>query len=214
MKKIFINISLIFLATFLSSGVANGQQAAAIGGRAFDNFFTFAWDVTLPMGDKFVSDVSFAGAKLEYRKMVTDNISVGLDLSWNSLYEYKSYQTYHLNSSSDVTTDLYKYNYTLPMAVTAHYYFSSNGIFQPFVGLGLGATYSTPRLYFNIYEIDGENWGFLMRPEIGTIIKFEPDGDMGVLLGARYSYSTNNEDKFKIDNLQSLDFQLGLVWLY
>ena len=146
--------------------------------------------------------------------MIDHNLSIGLDLSWNSYYEYKSYQTYHVDANTDVTTDLYKYLYTLPMAVTAHYYFDTDGIFKPYIGLGMGAVYSSPRLYFNIYELDEENWGFLMRPEIGTIIKFDRTADMGILVGARYSMSTNQEPTFRIENLQAIGFQLGLVWTY
>src|SRR5204862_7307959 len=85
--------------------------------RPFDEFFTSAWDVNIPMGDKFVDENSIAGGRLEYRKMVNDDWSVGLDMSWNSYYTYHPYQTYHLNGKTDVTTDLYRYNYTLPLAV-------------------------------------------------------------------------------------------------
>jgi outer membrane protein W len=193
----------------------NAQGPPSSAGNPFDIFYTFAWDVNFPLGDKFVDAASYAGAKFEIRKMIGDNLSVGLDLSWNSYYEYKAYQTFHASTGTDVTTDLFKYNYTLPIAATAHYYFpSAGGIFIPYVGLGLGATYSTPRIYANIYEFQGENWGFLVRPELGTVIKFNPDAGMGVLVGARYSYSTNEEPVFKIQSLQSIGFQLGLVWLY
>ena len=180
----------------------------------FDQLFTFAWDVNIPMGDKYVEDVSYAGGKLEFQKMVNENWAVGIDVSWNSYYTYKYYQTYHLNGGTDITTDLFKYNYTLPLALTAKYYFPSGGLIQPFAGVGLGATFSAPKLYANIYEFHDENWGFLVRPEVGAIIKFQHDSDMGILLGARYSYSTNSADFFHIDNLQALGFQLGLIWTY
>ena len=201
----------LLLITFLGSNCLYAQESS---GHGFDNFFTFAWDVNIPLGDKFVDATSFSGAKLEYRKMISQNVSIGLDMSWNSFYEYQSYQTYHVDANTDITTDLYKYLYTLPIAVTAHYYFSSHGIFQPYVGLGMGAVFSEPKLYFNIYELNQENWGFLLRPELGTVIKFDPAGDMGVLVAARYSMSSNSEPTFKIENLQSIGFQLGLVWLY
>jgi hypothetical protein len=203
------NIFSILLVVLIGSNKMFAQD------RAFSNMFTFAWDVNIPMGDKFVDATSFAGGKIEYRKMVSNNWSIGGDLSWNSFYDYHPYQTYHVNNSTDVTTDLYTYNYTLPLSITAHYYFPiHSALFVPYAGIGLGATYSNPKIYFNIYEITGDNWGFLMRPEIGTLIKFERDADMGLLVGVRYSYSTNQEDVFKIKNLQSLGFQLGLAWSY
>ena len=208
---------LVFLLVLvLGAGASNAQEMGAkssSSGFIFDQFFTFAWDVSMPTGDnKFLEDVSFAGGKMEYRKMVGNHLSVGLDLTWNSYKEYFTYQSFHVNSTTDVTTDLYKFNYTLPMAVTIHNYFGNNGKVIPFAGLGVGALYCKPSLFFNIYEIYEENWGFLVRPEVGVLIK--TDGDLGILLGARYSMSTNKESSFKIDNLQSLDFQLGLAWTY
>jgi hypothetical protein len=202
-----------FLLIFLGAKTMSAQSNSFVE-RAFDDFFTFAWDVNIPMGDKFVDKISYAGAKMEYRKMIDQNFSLGFDLSWNSYYELVPSKTYHLNETTDITTDLYRYNYTLPMAVTANYYLNSSSIVKPYVGLGMGALYSTPKLYFNIYEIDEENWGFLVRPELGAIIKFDQAADIGILLAARYSMSTNEETSFRIENLQALGFQLGFVWLY
>ena len=197
----------ILLAVVIGSNTAKAQGP-------FDQLLTFGWDVNIPLGDKYVDDISWAGGKFEFRKMIDEKMSLGFDLSWNSYYTYVDYQTYHLNATTDATTDLFKYNYTLPMAITADWYFPGGGHFIPYVGLGMGAMYSQPKLYFNIYEFNEENWGFLVRPEIGTIIKFDPAGDVGLMLAARYSYSTNEEPKFRISNLQALGFNLGFVWLY
>jgi len=212
-RKIY---SLLFII-LLGSNISKAQEAGSSAGIAFDNFFTIGWDVNIAMGNKFVDDVSFAGGKLEYRKMLAnvDNVSLGFDFSWNSFHEYKEYQTYSYNATTDITTDLYKYNYTLPMAITVHKYFpSGTGIFIPYGGVGLGATYGRPSIIFNIYELYEDNWGFLIRPEIGTIIKFDPTSGTGLLLGVRYSFSTNQEEAFKIDNLESLGFNLGICWSY
>jgi hypothetical protein len=214
-RKIY-SLLIIVLLSCLSGHAQDGYVASGAAGNAFSNLFTIGWDVNIPTGNKYVSDISWAGGKLEYRKMLDNdkNISIGFDLSWNSFFEYKTYQTYHISDNTDITTDLYKYNYTLPMALTVHKYFKGNGIFIPYFGLGLGATYSRPSLIFNIYEIYDDNWGFLARPELGTIIKFDHNSDVGLLLGARYSFSTNQAEGFRIDNLESIGFNLGVCWLY
>ena len=195
------------LAVFLGN-------AAFAQDKPFDQLLTFGWDVNIPMGDKYVDEVSFAGGKFEFRKMIDDRMSLGIDISWNSYYEYVPYQTFHINTSTDASTDGFKYNYTLPLTLTYHYYWPTAGIFIPYAGLGMGAMYAQPKLYFNIYEINEENWGFLIRPEVGTVIKFNPASDVGLMLGARYSVSTNEEPIFRISNLQALGFNLGFVWLY
>lgn len=202
----------ILLTVIIGSSSVNAQDGAL--SRNFDQFMSFAWDVNIPLGDSYAEDVSYSGGKFEFRKMIDDKFSLGFDVSWNSYSTYKPTQTYHFNEATDVTTDLYKFNYTLPLAVTAHYYLPTYSVFVPYFGLGMGAMYSQPKLYFNIYEINQENWGFLLRPEIGTVIKFDPMGDTGILLAARYSYSTNEEPTFRISDMSALGFQLGFVWLY
>src|SRR4051812_16930323 len=100
MNRTFLSILLVALL--------GSKTTFAQSDKAFDQFFTFAWDVNIPVGDNMES-TSFAGGKMEYRKMVTHNLSIGLDLSWNSYYDYKPYQTYKVNESADITTDLYKF---------------------------------------------------------------------------------------------------------
>jgi len=80
------------------------------------------------------------------------------------MYQCKKSNTYLLNGSMDVKTDLYKSNFAMPFALNGHYFFKRAGVFEPFVGIGIGTLYSSPRLYFNVYSISGENWGFLARP--------------------------------------------------
>ena len=211
-RKLFI----LLLISCLAAPAARAQDPAPSHSPLFifDNFFFFAWEPSMATGERYVDDFSLAGGTIGFRKMMKNNFSIGLDLSWNSYYEYKPYQTYHLSGNTDVTTDLYKYNYTLPMAVTLHNYFPTNGKFVPFAGIGVGAVYCRPSLFFNIYELYEENWGFLVRPELGAIYKFDAAGTTGLFIGARYSYSTNKEEAFRISNLQALSFQLGLSWSY
>jgi hypothetical protein len=211
--KIFVFLFVILLGANYSK--AQDFTPSSRGSNAFEKFFSFAWDVTIPTGNKFIDNTSYAGGKFEWRKMTAaENVSIGFDISWNSLHEYKPYQTYQVNANTDVTTDLYKYNYLLPMALTVHKYFPGGSIFVPYVGLGLGAVYSSPSLLFNIYALNYYNWGFLMRPEIGTIIKLDRTADVGVLVAAQYSYSTNQESELHIDKLEAVNLNLGLVWLY
>jgi outer membrane protein W len=139
------------------------------------------------------------------------NVSVGADVSWNSYYEYTPKTTYQLKDGA-VTTDLYKYVYTLPLALTAHYYFPAGKIIHPYLGVGLGATYADEQLYYNTYVTEDTQWGFLVRPELGALIKVNPKSGWGILAGVRYSYSTNKQTEFKIDNLSSIGVQLGVAW--
>jgi outer membrane protein W len=210
--KAMKRLALILLICHQALGTS--AQDTKTGGLDFDQCFIFAWDVNVPVGkNRPIDKTSWAGAKIEYRKKVAHNITVGLDFSWNTFNEYKPSKTYHISSSTDITTDLYKHIYTLPLALTGHYYFPVNSkIFIPYAGIGLGATYADINLYANIYQLRDETWGFLARPEAGLIIKFTEDANTGIIIGARYSISTNKADEFNIKNLQSFGFHIGLIW--
>jgi len=49
-----------------------------------------------------------------------------------------------------------------------------------------------------------------LRPELGTIIKFQEQ--WGALIGATYSWSTNKNDRLGIKSLGDVNFQIGLVF--
>ena len=66
-------------------------------------------------------------------------------------------------------------------------------------------------MYFNIYNLHETNWGFLVKPEAGVLLKFGENSRSGIVFGIRYNYATNRQPDFKIDNIQTLSFQLGLA---
>ena len=194
----------------------DAQQSTKKPIAGFDNMSYLAWDVSFPSGSvsDFISKTSFSGGTFGYRKMLNKgNVSIGGDISWNSLYEYAPRKTYELPNGA-VTTDLYKYVYTLPFGLNAHYYFQGNKLVTPYAGLMLGTTYSQQKIYYNTYVTEDENWGFYIRPEIGAMIKFDEYTNWGLLIGARYNYSTNQQADFKIDNISTISLQLGMAWTW
>ena len=172
----------------------------------------FAWDVNIPASNKLITDVSWAGFKMEYRKMVAKDLSVGIEVGWNAYHQYIPRRTYTAQNGA-ITTDFYPYIYNLPLAANVHHYFHAGKLVFPYIGLALGATYSEQKLYYNTYYSSDYNWGFLVRPELGAIFKFNEFSNTSFLFGVRYSYSTNQQDNFEINGLQSLGFQLGVVFM-
>jgi len=172
----------------------------------------FSWDVNVPINNSFVSKTSLEGFEFDYRHQLKENLTAGFEVSFNGFYQYVPRQTYHIQNGA-VTTDLYTYIYTLPMAVNIHHYFDAGKHVKPYAGLAIGANYSEQKIYYNTYVSQDENWGFLIRPEIGAIVKPDPHSGFGILLGARYSYATNKQSTFKIDGLSNLGFQLGFVFM-
>ena len=175
------------------------------------NMFAAAWEIGLPVSNNnFLSKTSVEGGKIEYRGFIKENLSIGGFLNWRSYYEYFPTKTYeNPDKSQAVTTDMYRYIYNLPMGASVHYYFKGSKMLQPFAGLGLGAQYSEQTAYYNIYYSQEKNWGFLVRPEIGTLIHME--GQWGFIVGASYAYSTN-QNKIGLSGLADVNFQIGFIF--
>jgi len=197
----------LFIIGLLASARGNAQST----NRLFTDFFAFDWEVALPTDNKFLSETSLSGWRLEYRRMVKQNLSVGLAVSWSAFDEYQTTKTYHgTNGRSAVTTDMIRQVYTVPITLITHYYFKNKGgLLQPYVGLGLGTQYAESNAYFNIYVVTDNNWGFVARPEIGTFINLGAS-PAKILLSAGYNWSTNTNNAFDVSNISQFTINLGI----
>ena len=64
--------------------------------KAQSGYTSFQYQIGFGMGDlgDYISKTSFRGAVFDYQKNLTSNISVGLELAWNTFYEDMDYGTY------------------------------------------------------------------------------------------------------------------------
>ena len=174
------------------------------------NLFAASWEIAFPVNENFLTKTSLAGGRLEYRKFLKPNVSVGLAASWNSFDQYFSTQTYQkANGSGAVTTDMIRQIYTVPVTATLHYYFQGSPKVKPYIGVGIGTQYSEQNAYFNIYELTSNNWGFAVRPEIGLLVPFNQYWSL--LLAGGYNYATNKNDESNIDNLKHWTLNAGVA---
>ena len=197
------------LGAFVS---ANGQESSSKGALMAKDFTAFSWEMSIPTDNKYLSENSLSGWRLEYRRMVSKSLSVGIAASWNAFDEKFPTKTYYSpNQSTAVTTDMIRQVYTVPITLTSHYYFNSRLLlFQPYFGLGLGTQYQESNTYFNIYQLTENNWGFVTRPELGTIIHFGKDSPMKGLVSVGYNWSTNSVESANISNWTHLSINVGL----
>lgn len=199
MKKLFI------LAVILFMGAVSTQA------QLLHNLYAISWEASFPVGQTFVSKASFLGGKFEYRHFVKRNVSIGATIGWNNYEEYVPRQTYeNADQTQAITTDNQRFIFNLPLTADGFYYFEKGKIFRPYVGLGLGAQYSSQAAYFNIYLKEDKNWGFVARPQIGAYIPFSEFSHNGLMLGAGYNFSTNKNETFRINNMQSFWVSIGV----
>lgn len=205
-KIFFMRIkNLISLTIALFFATASFAQSGAM-----TNLFAGSWEIAFPTNSDFLTKTSLAGGRLEYRKFIKQNVSVGLAASWNSFDQYFNTQTYQKSDGTGaVTTDMVRQIYTVPITATVHYYFKGSTHVLPYVGIGIGTQYSEQNAYFNVYELNSTNWGFVVRPEVGVLLPF--NRYWNVLLAGGYNFSTNKNDEFKIDNLKQWTLNVGLA---
>ncbi len=175
MKRIF-NITLVLAASLLAFTPALAQST-----------FSVQYSMGFSTGDmqSFISTSSFRGATIEYRNLVTSNISVGGDVSWNVFYERKPSDTYTSGTVS-LSGVQYRYVNAVPIFVALDYQFKPGEKINPFVGLGVGTLFTRRNTDMNLYTIQDNVWAFALRPEFG--IMFNANAGLDLILAGKYNY--------------------------
>jgi outer membrane protein W len=198
MKKIII-ASIIFLS--------------AASGYAQQDFIAGGWEINFPNNSNYLTKTSFAGGKIDYRHFIKKNFSLGLAINWATYEQYIPRQTFvKPDGNSAVTSDYVAQSYQLPFTVTAHYYFKETKLLKPYAGVAMGGQYLGQSLYYNVYESDNYNWGFVVRPELGVIIKPSDYEKWGILVAVNYSYATNKTDLLNLKSFQNFGITIGVAY--
>jgi len=158
---------------------------AGISASAQSSSFSFQYSMGFAAGEMndFISNTSFRGATLEWRKYVQPNVTVGIETGWNVFYKALPTDTYTSGNTS-LTGKQYRYQNQVPLLAAANYFLKTDEKIRPFVGLGMGTMYSRRNTDMNLYTIEQEAWHFALRPEIGLLYSMS---DMtSAYLGVKY----------------------------
>ncbi len=199
MKNIKIAIITIL---FLISTTTSFAQGGGI--------WNFQWDLGFGTGQTktFVNTSSFRGGSIEGRSFVTDKITIGGRVSWNTFYKDFGKVT-RTSDNSAITGYNKRYINALPILLTGHYYFANSTI-MPYIGLGIGTYYVETRDQMGIYYIRDKAWHFGFAPEIGIVVPFG-SSNTGFTANVRY----NQAFKTKDTTAQSwIGISLGISYLF
>jgi outer membrane protein W len=204
----------IIVTSLLSIGLFISLKGASQGLPSDRDLFAFSWEISDPTGNKYINETSMSGWRLEYRKGIKHNLSVGIAMSWSAFDEFVNTKTYSsADNTKAITTDMIRQVYTLPITLVGHYYLNTkSNFFQPYLGLGLGAQYAEHKAFLNIYELNETNWGFVARPEVGALFRFSSHSPVRALLGLGFNYSTNKNEAFDIDNWNQVIVNVGIAF--
>lgn len=188
---------------------------AALPGKAqlFPNsYVNIDWQMGVPLGDKFADKASGWGMNFEGGYFVTPALTVGPFISYQTNLEDISRQTLQLGDGAAMTTNQKHALFQLPFGVVARYNWLKKSVFQPYVGMRMGACYAQMSSYYYVIKQYTDTWGFYMSPEVGVSIFPRPDYRMGFHVALYYGYATNTGDLlvYSIDNINNFGIRVGI----
>ena len=207
MKKILFVLAI----SLCCAGVARAQY----WGNGMKQIYSLNYQMSVPVGGSrdFIPNMSFEGININWAYFVTDNISVGLDLSYNNYTHKVGQKIYRPNANTAINAAQYRYTQSIPIKVQAKYFMAPFGPgLQAYTGLGIGALSAGEHIIIQDIDVWDNNWGFLLSPEIGVLIPFGADNYWGANITAGYNWSTNKASigGIKFDNRQSFYMNIGL----
>ncbi len=156
-------------------------------------------------GSKCTDNTSWRGATLEARKILSQNLTVGLLFGWYVFDEIT------VGTASfpgiDVTGVPYTYLNSFPIQATAHYYLGKRRGTRLHFGGGAGVTINERRLDVGLYRIQRTKAQFSVFPEIGVSIPL--DWSLRGVLAVRYNYSLKSGDT---PAQEYVGISVGLAW--
>ena len=170
------------------------------------------WQFNAPLKNHFADKASGWGMNFEGGYFVTPAITVGPFISYQTNLQSISRQTLDLGGGSALTTNQKHALFQLPFGVTGRYNWLTDSVFQPYVGLKLGASYAEMSSYYYVVKQYTDTWGFFMSPEIGVSIFPRPDYRLGFHVALYYSYATNSGDvlTYSINNINNFGIRVGI----
>ena len=207
MKKILFVLAI----SLCCAGVARAQY----WGNGMRQVYSINYQTSVPMGGSrdFIPNMSFEGININWAYFVMDNVSVGLDLSYNNYSHKVGQKVYRPDANTAINAAQYRYTQVFPIKVQAKYFMAPFGPgLQAYTGLGIGALSAGEHIIIQDIDVWDNNWGFLLSPEIGILIPFGADNFWGANITAGYNWSTNKADigGIKFNNRQSFYINAGL----
>jgi len=173
------------------------------------DYSSLHYDMGIPLGStsNAVSKMSFRGIGFDYRQGVSDAISIGISLGWQTFYERKDKATY-TDGAVSLTGVQFSYVNAVPMHINAtHYFASEDAPMRPYIGFGVGTTYFERRIDMGVYTTNTKNWQFSIQPEVGLL--YELSSGANLLLGAKYTQGFKNAD---LDAQSYIAITVGGAW--
>lgn len=177
-----------------------------------NSYFNIDWQLGMPLSTDFADKFSGWGMNFEGGYFLTDAITIGGFINYQTNFEKIPRQTLTLDNGNALTTSQKHAIFQLPFGVSGRYNWLTDSVFQPYAGMKLGASWAQISSYYYVYKQYTDTWGFYLSPEVGVSIFPRPDMRFGFHAALYYSYSTNRGDllTYSVSGIQSFGFRLGI----
>lgn len=177
-----------------------------------NSYFNIDWQLGMPLSTDFADKFSGWGMNFEGGYFLTDAITIGGFINYQTNFEKIPRQTLTLDNGNALTTSQKHAIFQLPFGVSGRYNWLTDSVFQPYAGMKLGASWAQISSYYYVYKQYTDSWGFYLSPEVGVSIFPRPDMRFGFHAALYYSYSTNSGDllTYSVSGIQSFGFRLGI----
>ncbi len=192
MKK---SIIITVLALIVFSAVAQD------GSTLFVNYTP-----AIPLGGTadFTDNISPRGVDFEAQKFLREDLSVGFLIGWNTFRQKIIGQTFTIEDLT-ISGSQFRYTNIVPLNFNVKKYFVGQGNTAPYLGIGLGTSYTEQRNEIGVFSLNQEKWQFNVAPEIGMLYDLNYRSFLSVKL--KYSYSPKAGD---FDSMSYLSLGVGL----
>ncbi|MBR7169901.1 MAG: outer membrane beta-barrel protein [Alistipes sp.] len=177
-----------------------------------NSYFNIDWQLGMPLSTDFADKFSGWGMNFEGGYFLTDAITIGGFINYQTNFEKIPRQTLTLDNGNALTTSQKHAIFQLPFGVSGRYNWLTDSVFQPYASMKLGASWAQISSYYYVYKQYTDTWGFYLSPEVGVSIFPRPDMRFGFHAALYYSYSTNRGDllTYSVSGIQSFGFRLGI----
>ena len=170
------------------------------------------WQFNAPVGNEYANVASGWGMNFEGGYYIIPKMSLGLFVSYHTNNKYIGEQVLRLSDTESLYTDQQHSIYQVPFGITSRWRFIEDRMFEPYIGVKLGAMYTRMESDTQVYTYYQDRWGFNVQPEIGFSLYPMPVNRIGFHLAIYYSYATNKSHvlTYSINGYNNIGFRLGL----
>jgi outer membrane protein W len=157
------------------------------------------YQVSKPVGPTFkdaISNTSFRGFSGEFNYSITEQIGVGLGISYSDFYQKYPRQTYDIGEGA-VSAVLTNSIQVMPVQLKGNYNFLKEGPVIPYAGIGAGINLISYDQYLGEFPASKASIKPAFTGEAGVKIPIGMSKNAGLNIGAHYNYLPYNYNGIK-----------------